>query len=283
MPIPERFQFSQASLQDFVDCRRRFQLRYLLRRAWPAVEAEPVLENERTMREGELFHRMVQQQLLGIPAERLAEMAQGEDLARWWENYRAQAGTLPGLSETGDPKARRYPEVSLSTALDGFTLAAKCDLVVVTPDGRGVIMDWKTSRRRPKRSNLSSRLQTRLYPYILAQAGAHLNQNRPFQPDQVEMVYWFAEFPTQPERFPYSAGQLQADETYLRGLIAEIQRLGEADFLMTEKVELCRFCVYRSLCNRGVQAGALAESGQEVEVESLGFDFDFEQIAEIEF
>jgi len=283
MSIPESFQFSQASLQDFVDCRRRFQLRYLLRRAWPAVEAEPVLENERTMREGELFHRMVQQHLLGIPAGRLAEMAQSEDLGRWWENYRAHAGALPGFSENADPKPRRYPEVSLSATLDGFTLAAKCDLVVVTPDGRGVIIDWKTAGRLPKRSNLSSRLQTRLYPYILAQAGAHLNQNRPFQPEQVEMVYWFAEFPTRPERFPYSASQLQADETYLRGLIAEIQRLGEADFLLTEKVELCRFCVYRSLCNRGVQAGALEESGQQVEGESPGFDFDFEQIAEIEF
>jgi hypothetical protein len=52
---------------------------------------------------------------------------------------------------------------------------------------------------------------------------------------------------------------------------------------MTEQVELCRFCVYRSLCNRGVQAGALSENEQEAEGESLGFDFDFEQIAEIEF
>jgi len=283
MAIPESFQFSQASLQDFVDCRRRFQLRYLLRRAWPAVEAEPVLENERTMQEGELFHRMVQQHLLGIPAERLAEMAQGEDLRRWWENYCAHAGTLPGLSEAGEPKARRYPEVSLSSTLDGFTLVAKCDLVVVTSDGKGVIVDWKTSRRRPKGSTLSSRLQTRLYPYILARGGSHLNQNRPFQPDQMEMIYWFAEFPTRPERFSYSASQLKADETYLRGLITEIQRLGEADFLMTEKVELCHFCVYRSLCNRGVQAGELEESGQELEGESQGFDFDFEQIAEIEF
>jgi hypothetical protein len=283
MSIPENFQFSQASLQDFVDCRRRFQLRYLLRRAWPAAEAEPMLENERNMLAGELFHRMVQQHLLGIPAERLAEMSQSEDLRRWWGNYRAHAETLPGLSEASGLKARRYPEVSLSTTLDGFTLTAKCDLVVVTSDGRGVIIDWKTSRRHPKRSHLSGRLQTRLYPYILARAGAHLNQNRPFQPDQVEMIYWFAEFPTQPERFPYSAAQLQTDEQYLRGLIAEIQRLDEANFLMTEKVELCRFCIYRSLCNRGVQAGALEENGQIVEGESLGFDFDFEQIAEIEF
>jgi hypothetical protein len=44
--LPLDFQFSQGSLQDYVDCRRRFQLRYLDQLAWPAVEAEPLLEHE---------------------------------------------------------------------------------------------------------------------------------------------------------------------------------------------------------------------------------------------
>jgi CRISPR/Cas system-associated exonuclease Cas4 (RecB family) len=284
MAIMESFQFTQANLQDFVDCRRRFQLRYLLRRAWPAIESEPVLENERIMKEGALFHRMIQQHLNGIPAERLAEMTQGEDLARWWENYRTQAAELPGLSEIEALNTRRYPEVNLSATLDGFSLLAKCDLVVVAPDGRGIIIDWKTSRRRPKRKDLFTRLQTRLYPYILTKAGAHLNQGQPFQPEQVEMVYWFADFPAQPERFAYSAGQLQDDEATLHGLITEIQRLGETEFPMTDEVERCRFCVYRSLCDRGVEAGRLQENEPETEAAGgAGLDFDFEQIGEIEF
>jgi CRISPR/Cas system-associated exonuclease Cas4 (RecB family) len=284
MAIMESFQFTQANLQDFVDCRRRFQLRYLLRRAWPAIESEPVLENERIMKEGALFHRMIQQHLNGIPAERLAEMTQGEDLARWWENYRTQAAELPGLSEIEALNTRRYPEVNLSATLDGFSLLAKCDLVVVAPDGRGIIIDWKTSRRRPKRKDLFTRLQTRLYPYILTKAGAHLNQGQPFQPEQVEMVYWFADFPAQPERFSYSAGQLQDDEATLHGLITEIQRLGETEFPMTDEVERCRFCVYRSLCDRGVEAGRLQENEPETEAAvGAGLDFDFEQIGEIEF
>ena len=85
----DNFQFSQASLQDFVDCRRRFQLRYLQRLPWPAVESEPVLENERTMRQGAEFHHMIQQHLIGIPAERLSARLEGgdpqaEELRRWW-------------------------------------------------------------------------------------------------------------------------------------------------------------------------------------------------------
>ena len=39
--LPDDFHFSQGSLQDYVDCQRRFQLRYLMKLAWPAVDAEP--------------------------------------------------------------------------------------------------------------------------------------------------------------------------------------------------------------------------------------------------
>jgi hypothetical protein len=63
MTLPEGFQFSQASLQDYVDCPRRFQLRYLVNLDWPAVEAEPVLKHERHMERAGLFHQMVHQLL----------------------------------------------------------------------------------------------------------------------------------------------------------------------------------------------------------------------------
>ena len=42
--LPADFHFSQGSLQDYVDCPRRFQLRYMMKLAWPAVEAEPAVE-----------------------------------------------------------------------------------------------------------------------------------------------------------------------------------------------------------------------------------------------
>jgi hypothetical protein len=65
--LPNGFIFSQTSLQDYSDCRLRFQLRYLEKMEWPAVEMEPALENERRQMEGQYFHRLVQQHTLGIP------------------------------------------------------------------------------------------------------------------------------------------------------------------------------------------------------------------------
>ena len=87
MTLPPGFQFSQGSLQDYVDCPRRFQLRYLLRVAWPALEAEPALENERHLRQGAAFHRLVHQHVLGLPPERLSRTVTDEAVRRWWRNY----------------------------------------------------------------------------------------------------------------------------------------------------------------------------------------------------
>lgn len=46
MSLPEDFTFSQSMLQDFVDCPRRFELRYLLDARWPAQETAQALQYE---------------------------------------------------------------------------------------------------------------------------------------------------------------------------------------------------------------------------------------------
>ena len=276
MTLPPDFQFSQASLQDYVDCRRRFQLRYLLRLAWPAVEAEPALENERYLQQGAAFHRLVHQHTLGIPPDRLSRAVTDDDLRRWWRNYlESGPADLPSL---------RYPEIVLSGPLSGHRLVAKYDLVAVDAGQRAVIVDWKSSRRRSRRQWLAERLQTRVYPYLLVQAGSHLNGGRPLQPEQVEMVYWFANFPAPPERFAYDTAQFKADGLYLASLIEEIRGLGDEDFPLTSLGRRCRYCPYRSLCRRGVKAGLLDEAEDEQEMDdAFDISLDFEQIAEIEY
>jgi len=273
--LPTNLQFSQGSLQDYVDCPRRFQLRYLLCLAWPAEEAEPALENERHLQQGAAFHRLVHQHVLGIAPQRLSSTVADAALRRWWHNY------LEG--GPADLPPSRYPEVVLSAPVGGYRLVAKYDLVAVDAGRRSVIVDWKTSRKRSRRKWLAERLQTRVYPYLLIRAGSHLNAGQPFEPEQVEMVYWFANFPATPERFAYDAAQYEADEVYLTLLIEEIRDLGDKDFLLTTQERRCRYCLYRSLCQRGVGAGAFDEMEEPGLSDDFDFNFDFEQIAEIEY
>ncbi|HNK63777.1 MAG TPA: PD-(D/E)XK nuclease family protein, partial [Anaerolineales bacterium] len=86
MPM-ELTTLSQSSLQDYSDCPRRFELRYLQRLAYPALESEPALENEKHQREGEYFHRLAQQAFIGLPLEHIAKLANSENLQRWWDNF----------------------------------------------------------------------------------------------------------------------------------------------------------------------------------------------------
>jgi len=56
----------------------------------------------------------------------------------------------------------------------------------------------------------------------------------------------------------------------------------QTDFPLTSDLKMCRFCNYRSLCNRGEAAGEFEEESLD-EAGNSGFELDFEQIAEIAF
>lgn len=275
----DHFEFSQSSLQDYVDCHRRFKFRYLQRISWPAVIAEPARENEQRIQRGDRFHRLAQQYLLGVPEDRLTRMAEAdedENLLHWWQNF---LDYIPGHLE-----GSRFVEIALEAPLGAFRLVAKYDLVCVQPDGRAIIFDWKTSQHKQSRARLMERLQTRVYPYLLGLAGASLNHGNLIEPDAIEMIYWFAETNQNPERLAYSRDRFLMDQKYILALTEEIRALPPDGFSMSESEQPCGYCVYRSLCNRGVKAAGLDEAFDDNAPEAGGgLDFDLEQIGEISF
>ena len=283
-PLPETFRFSQGSLQDYVDCARRFQLRYVLMQPWPALITDAPHDFERYLQRAADFHRLAHQYHLGIDPGRLAGTIDddpgtgGQELRRWWQ-------TFLGHPPPGLPAGERHAEVVLTAPLAGYRLLAKVDLLAAEPGQRLVVVDWKTVRRRPPRGVLAGRLQTRVYRFLAVEAGAAFFGGRQPLPEQVEMVYWFATDNGRVERFAYDDEQHEADRTYLSGLIAEVATHREPIWPLTDDVRQCRFCNYRSLCERGVRAGFFEdlEADLEGDVAERRLEIDLEQIAEIEF
>ena len=261
--------FSQSSLQDYADCPRRYQLRYLDRLVWPAVEAEPVSEAEARQREALLFHRLVQQHLMGLPINKLSAMATSPNLARWWQNYVSTDLELSGYT--------LHTEMTRAARIGRHRLVSKYDLLAVRA-GRAVIYDWKTYARRPRDAWMATRWQTRVYLAILVAAGADLNGGQPFEPEAISMTYWFAEFPSEPAQFAYNPGQFKRDWFAIESLVEEMSQAQV--FPRTEDRTRCRFCVYRSLCDRGAEAGAWQE-GESFPAESAEFEVGIEQAGEI--
>ena len=120
----------------------------------------------------------------------------------------------------------------------------------------------------------------RLYRYLLARAGNHLNGGQPFAPESIQMIYWYTDFPSEPSTFHYDASLFKRDEAAIEKLVSEIESLEK--FELTNDEGKCRFCAYRSYCNRGVTAGDWHDAEAEAEVHEA-FDINFEQIGEIAF
>lgn len=270
--FPPAFQLSQSSLQDFSECRRRFQLRYLHQQQWPAPVAEPLPELERADKLGRQFHRLVERHWLGLPVEEV-----GPELAAWWAAFTQHApADLPGTI--------RRPEVQVSAQLLGRRLTATFDLLAYEEGRRVVIVDWKTTHLRPSRERLARRLQTILYPLLLVVCAERL-LGYAIAPAEVTLMYWFTAAPSDPILFPYSDASHEAGWRRMSDIFGELDALmseaqaNEAIWPLTEDVRKCRLCQFRSLCNRGREAGAMDEADaliiEQVNSEQVPFVDDY--------
>ncbi len=276
--LPAGFQFSQASLHDFETCCRRFELRYLRRLNWPGIESTPLEEAEHMAQLGTDFHRLVHQHLVGLEAEMLTATLVEPELKEWWQNY---LDYRPAMLE----EAALYPELTLSTPLRGYRLVARFDLLAVQGSTFWLV-DWKTTRHKPSRDSLARRMQSRVYPYVLAAAGAAYNRGQAIDPAAIKMMYWYPQEPQQPEVFVYSLALMQRDEQFLSRLIEQVKSAALAgDFPLVEGWRPCLYCRYRSFCDRGDKAGPVSAQQEQAEAD-LDLDvlaLEWDQIAEIQF
>jgi CRISPR/Cas system-associated exonuclease Cas4 (RecB family) len=170
-----------------------------------------------------------------------------------------------------------FTELSLVSRIGKHRVIAKYDLVEIKPDATITIYDWKTYLKRPKRIWMAERYQTRVYLSLLHRSkGKFLNTSN-IELENTEMIYWYAEFPDNPEKFSYQVTQASQTWEALAELVDEID--ARQSFPMTENEKLCSFCVYRSFCEKGTNAG----EGDDIDIVSSVDEIDLEQIQEIEF
>ncbi len=296
MILSQDFDFTQGNLQDYTDCPYRFYLRYIKRVKWPALVVDDAAQFEHRLQAGAHFHRLIQQYLVGIPEPRISAMTDAlsarfaasstnTDLSNWWDRFLTH---VPPLLD-GQP----YVETTLASSLAGQRLVAKYDLILVTADHKIIIFDWKTSNKAPRVDWLLDRLQTKLYCFILAngspiffdeQPNAATPTALPIEPEQITMNYWFVSQPGTPVTLPYSQTAYTRDNAHLTQLVNDICTSEPASFQRTSDLNQCRYCVYRSHCDRGVEAGSLAEFEDfDSEPGALDAEISLEDIPEIKF
>ncbi len=243
--LPPEFLFSQHSLSTYQRCPRRFWLRYVEDQPWPLPERGLPPDYQLALQRGVTLHRWIERVLRGVPPERIVPTGDDPRLAEWWQAWLGfDWGTLPD--------ELRVPELPLVCRFGEQRLYARYDLVALERGGRAVVVDWKTLQHVPRPAALRTRLQTRIYLCVLTELGGLVTGGTPVDPQQLEMLYWFANFPESTATVGYSPHAYAADKAELTELMARIASADEAHFVRTDELALCASCNYRTLCERVV-------------------------------
>jgi len=270
-------QLNQSNLQDFLECPRRFELRNIQEASWPAVLSEPPTRFEELTELGDRFHKLSNQFFIGIDPASIESSIHQPELEDLWKGFLPYAQTLVDY--------KHFTEQILRTTLNGHILVAKYDYVAYLPDDSFLIIDWKTSAKKPDRSTLAARVQTYLYPFIFYESFQDLFEYPQPHPQRIALQYWYPNSTEPEEIFPYSKERHQTIKEQLSSIISRIDELRNAEnsFPLTEDINFCRFCNFRSLCERSASAGTLALDADYENEDLSNTHFDLDLINEIEF
>jgi hypothetical protein len=245
---------SVHALRTWDTCPRQFALRYRLNRYWPAPEGHVQdAEGERRKRLGEAFHRLVEYQMRGLDPSRslVAWLPELPELEAMWRTFVASPETrIP-------PGASAWTEQALHAMIAGVPVMARYDRIVQTGE-RWQILDWKTGNLAHAR--LVDDWQTRLYPFLLVEAGSALGKG-PIAPNQVEMVYvqvkghdtWSLDHST--ARHEATRREL---ERRAAAAVAPFDPALHDDPAFPRNPSACERCPYDTLCNARTAEPVLA-------------------------
>jgi hypothetical protein len=247
-PSPS-LRLTHTRLRTWWQCRRRFQLAFVIRQPWPMPAPPPDVAQRLAL--GDQFHRWAEQYLLGLPESGESDGA----LRDWQDAFRQQVARLP--------QGQRFPELSLSVPIGRLVLFGRFDLLLVTPDAAW-LWDWKTEQHPRSPATLANDWQIRLYSALVVAGASALGHT--FRPDQVHATWWFANDPRHPVTIPHSVERHRETWATITATAEQIERHLEnphAIWPLTDDLSQCATCPWHTLCGR--PGGAANEAAAQEE------------------
>lgn len=249
----DKLYFSQLALSTYLTCQLKFRRRYLEELYWPRP-ATPALEL------GNDFHAAAERYFLTGEAEKYPP-----PLGGMLENLYSFRSLEPGTVFLPEQQLRVNSSIKL---------VAKYDLIVLAD--RVYIYDWKTDRKKIRKSYYQSSMQTRVYRYLLVAAGSGYWEGRVIKPRDVVMCYWNPNYPYEPLYLEYTDRRFKQDAAVINGLIDEIRNRPWEEFLTAGDKRACSVCEYSPLCH-----GKPGNKDEDFETGDLSLSWD--EIEEIQY
>ncbi len=276
MRIEPDFIFSANCLQTYLNCPRRYELKYPHKQSWPAAISEPILEFERHLQLGSRFHQLAFQYLNGIPENDLVKTINDSDLNTWFQNLLSFLKTIN--------MQLSFAELAVKVPVGAYQAVAVFDLLAVTPDMNLLILDWKSAKRIPRKDQLAERIQTMLYPFAAFESVQSTVPGFEIEAENLQMSYLFVRHNHDNLiTFEYNQNFHEQNRKLLENLIMEISAKETGAFECTTETRRCKYCNYRSLCERGVRAGDFRQEDEEPDLDQIIQNLDFETQDEIAF
>ncbi|MGM0436966.1 MAG: PD-(D/E)XK nuclease family protein [Bacillota bacterium] len=259
--------FSQLSLTVYDNCPLKFRRRYLDGLYWPADWSENFSQKE-IVEKGKEFHLLAQRYY--DRGEIIEKDYISEELLKWFNKLK---------------KFRPYnntdkfsPEHELRINTEKIKLVAKYDLLYIDKNNNELIIyDWKTNKKRFIQNKLKDNLQTKVYLYVLAEAGSFYYLKDNFDLNKMSIIYWNPRYPKQTIKISYNKEKFRKDKKFLKNKIKEIKNLDYNDFEKTDNKKACKFCEYRPICS-----GKKPET-IEVGDDDIDLEIDWDNIDEMSF
>ncbi|NEP53394.1 MAG: PD-(D/E)XK nuclease family protein [Moorea sp. SIO3C2] len=233
---------SQTHLTLLETCPRRFQ--YIFDQS---LAVPPTPQNQAAALWGNQFHRLMQQQAMGLP---IGVMTTADSTMT--DRVDALRQQAPQLFQPATHEQLRQSEHQRSLALNGYVFTVIYDLIVLT-EQTGLIVDWKTYLKPPPKARLENDWQTRLYCYVLAETSD-------LPPEQITMEYWFVRhqdnqnqyLPPSAYRFHYSGSRHDQTRAELLRLTDHLStlRAQPRPFPQTDRLAQCQHCPFQIRCQR---------------------------------
>jgi hypothetical protein len=214
---PNLLHLSQAHLNLLETCPPQFQRIYLDQLASPLSP-----EQQEKLNWGNQFHRLMQQQQMGLSIDTL--FAEDEQLQQ------AISSLIEIIPHRGKSEEIIWQEAEhcRTLRLDNYLLTVIYDLLLIEDD-RAEIFDWKTYLQPENSEKLANNWQTRLYLYVLAETSN-------FLPEQISLTYWFVKVPKVPQSltFKYNRRQHKKNKKDLTHLLSLLDRWRSSDLAAAE-------------------------------------------------
>lgn len=227
----KNFLYTQSSIGTFIQCPLKFRYRY-----FEGLYGSNDDSLKDSFDRGSRFHLLAERYFKGIDID--GEYIQEGDLKELFKKLKEKYPL--------EDNCRYLSEYDIREKNQKMRLMARYDLIILKPNGRVQIVDFKTNRKKLSEESIEKSLQTKIYLYLLKENFKAVFENiRKIK--NIEMVYYQTEYPEENFAVKYDEELHVETKEFLNKTIENIEVF---DFKGYEKRESnhCRICEFKNFC-----------------------------------